>query len=77
MGAGDLSRLENGAQGLPSDEVIEGLAAALDYPADELMALAGRSPLKASFERRVLGELEQLRDEVRAGFVRVEDLLAE
>jgi transcriptional regulator with XRE-family HTH domain len=71
MSAANLSRIENGEQGPPSDEVIEGLARALDVDATELLALAGRSGAVASSDT-LLRELRALRTEVKDGFARVE-----
>ena len=61
MSPGNLSRLENGEHGPPSDEVIRKLADVLDADADELLRLAGRDIGGASFERQVLSELRRLR----------------
>jgi len=71
MSAANLSRVENGEQGPPSDEVIEGLARSLDADPTELLALAGRTGTAASSET-LLRELRALRAEVTAGFARVE-----
>ncbi len=76
MSPGNLSRLENGEHGPPSDEVIAKLAAALETDASELYRLAGRDMGGASFERHVLGELERLRREVRHGFDRLDAAIA-
>ena len=65
MSAGNLSRLENGEHGPPSDEVIIKLAEVLDADTDELFRLAGRDVGGASFERQVLGELRSLRRDMR------------
>ena len=65
MSPGNLSRLENGEHGPPSDEVIGKLAAVLDADLDELFRLAGRDVGGASFERQVLSELQGLRRDVR------------
>lgn len=65
MSAGNLSRLENGEHGPPSDEVIIRLSEVLDGEADELLRLAGRDTGGASFERQVLRELQGLRREMR------------
>jgi transcriptional regulator with XRE-family HTH domain len=72
MSPGNLSRLENGEHGPPSDEVITALAAALETDTDELLKLAGRDVGGASFERQVLAELGRLRREMHAGFERVD-----
>lgn len=65
MSPGNLSRLENGEHGPPSDEVIAKLAGVLDGDIDELLRLAGRDVGGASFERQVLSELQGLRRDVR------------
>jgi transcriptional regulator with XRE-family HTH domain len=72
MSPGNLSRLENGEHGPPTDEVITQLAAILDIDVSELFKLAGRDLGGASFEGQVLGELEQLRREMRSGFERLD-----
>jgi transcriptional regulator with XRE-family HTH domain len=61
MSPGNLSRIEAGDLGPPSDEVIEALAEALGADRTELFHLAGRELDRASFRRQVLRELEQLR----------------
>jgi transcriptional regulator with XRE-family HTH domain len=66
MSPGNLSRLENGEHGPPSDEVIAKLADVLDADGDELFRLAGRDMGGASFERQVLRELQGLRRDMRA-----------
>jgi transcriptional regulator with XRE-family HTH domain len=66
MSPGNLSRLENGEHGPPSDEVIAKLAAVLDADPGELFRLAGRDVGGASFERQVLSELQGLRRDMRA-----------
>jgi transcriptional regulator with XRE-family HTH domain len=65
MSSGNLSRLENGEHGPPSDEVIVRLTQILEADADELMRLAGRDIGGASFERQVLRELQGLRRDMR------------
>ncbi len=77
MSPGNLSRLENGELGPPSDEIIAKLAALLDADAAELYKLAGRDVGGASFERQVLGELQSLRRDMRAGFQRLDSAIAE
>lgn len=72
MSPGNLSRLENGEHGPPSDEVISKLAAALDTDATELFRLAGRDLGGSSFEQQVLSELQRLRREMRTGFDRLD-----
>jgi transcriptional regulator with XRE-family HTH domain len=76
MSAGNLSRLETGDQGPPADETIESIATALGVDAAELLAIAGRSLSGSAFERKVLEQLRDLRDEIRAGFERIEQDLA-
>jgi transcriptional regulator with XRE-family HTH domain len=71
MSAANLSRVENGDQGPPSDETIERLARALNADADELLALAGRAIAPASPDR-LLREIRALRAEVRDGLARME-----
>ena len=73
MSAGNLSRIENGEQGPPSDEVIYGLATAFEIDPDELLAIAGRR-LDPTAEL-LLKELRQLRAEMKAGFAKVEAAL--
>jgi transcriptional regulator with XRE-family HTH domain len=71
MSGGNLSRIENGEQGPPSDEVIIRIAEALDIDdASDLFRAAGRSV--AEFEDRVLTELRQIRREMHARFSRLE-----
>lgn len=65
MSPGNLSRLENGEHGPPSDEVIVKLADVLGADTDELLRLAGRDVGGASFERQVLSELQGLRRDMR------------
>lgn len=65
MSASNLSRLELGKQGPPSDEVIERIAAALKVDAAELLKAAGRSAGGPSFEEQVLSRLDELGREVR------------
>jgi transcriptional regulator with XRE-family HTH domain len=74
MSAANLSRVENGDQGPPSDETIERLARALEADPDELLTLAGRATAPASPDR-LLREIRALRAEVRDGFARVEAAL--
>ena len=65
MSSGNLSRLENGEHGPPSDEVIGKLANVLDGDLEELLRLAGRDVGGGSFERQVLSELQGLRRDMR------------
>lgn len=73
MSSGNLSRIENGEQGPPDDEVIHRLATALEADAEDLIVIAGRR-LDPSVEV-VLRELRQLRGEMQAGFARLETAL--
>ncbi len=73
MSPANISRIENGEQGPPDDEVIIALAEALGADADELLELAGRSMDPNSFERAVLRELHALREAV----ARIEAALAD
>lgn len=61
MSAANLSRIETGDYGPPSDEVIERLAAVLDADATELLRVAGREAASHAFEQRVLAELAAIR----------------
>jgi transcriptional regulator with XRE-family HTH domain len=74
MSAANLSRIENGDQGPPSDEMIEQLSRALTLPTEELLAVVGRSQ---TFEQRVLEELRDMRREMRRGFDRLERAIGE
>jgi transcriptional regulator with XRE-family HTH domain len=76
MSPGNLSRLENGELGPPSDEIITKLAGLLDADSAELFRLAGRDVGGASFERQVLSELQGLRRDMRAGFQRLDAAIA-
>lgn len=64
MSASNLSRLETGKQGPPSDEAIESLAKALSVEPAALLQAAGRVAGGKSFEKLVLDQLEGLRQEV-------------
>jgi transcriptional regulator with XRE-family HTH domain len=61
MSAANLSRIETGGYGPPSDEVIERLAKALDADPLELLRIAGRQAGTSAFEQRVLAELAAIR----------------
>jgi transcriptional regulator with XRE-family HTH domain len=61
MSPGNLSRIETGDYGPPSDEVIERLAAVLDADEAELLRIAGRQTGTSEFEQRVLSELAAIR----------------
>jgi transcriptional regulator with XRE-family HTH domain len=61
MSPGNLSRIETGDYGPPSDEVIERLAAVLDADETELLRVAGREASSSAFEQRVLSELAAIR----------------
>jgi transcriptional regulator with XRE-family HTH domain len=68
MSPGNLSRLETGDYGPPSDEVIERLAEVLDADPMELLRMAGREASSGAFEQRVLAELAA----IRSGLERLE-----
>lgn len=68
MSPGNLSRVETGDYGPPSDEVIERLAAVLDADPLELLRVAGREAGSHAFEQRVLSELAA----IRSGLERLE-----
>lgn len=68
MSAANLSRIETGDYGPPSDEVIERLATVLEADPLELLRLAGREAGSAAFETRVLDELAA----IRSGLARLE-----
>ena len=70
MSAANLSRIENGDQGPPPDEIIAALAAALETDENELFELAGRR--SSDFEAAVLGEIRALRRELQDGLARLE-----
>jgi transcriptional regulator with XRE-family HTH domain len=71
MSAANLSRIENGEQGPPADEVIERLASVLGADAIELLSLAGRTAINTSSDT-LLHELRKLRAEIKDGFAKVE-----
>jgi transcriptional regulator with XRE-family HTH domain len=71
MSAANLSRIENGEQGPPADEVIERLAGVLGADTAELLTLAGRTAITTSSDT-LLRELRQLRAEIKDGLARVE-----
>lgn len=60
MSDSNLSRIEHGKQGPPSDETIEKLAAALDADAAELLRAAGRIAGESEFEQFVRVSLESI-----------------
>lgn len=60
----NLSRIERGKQGPPSDETIKRLAVALDADPGELLRAAGRIAGESDFEQFVRAQLGQLRSEV-------------
>jgi transcriptional regulator with XRE-family HTH domain len=64
MSPGNLSRIETGDYGPPSDEVIERLADVLGADRLELLRIAGREASGSAFEQRVLAELTAIRREV-------------
>jgi transcriptional regulator with XRE-family HTH domain len=65
MSPSNLSRLELGKQGPPSDEAIESLAKALGAEPQALLQAAGRVAGGQSFEKLVLDQLEELRQDVQ------------
>jgi transcriptional regulator with XRE-family HTH domain len=71
MSAGNLSRIELGEYGPPSDEVIERLAAVLEADESELLRIAGRKASSSAFEQQVLDELAA----IRSGLARLERTL--
>lgn len=72
MSPGNLSRIETGDYGPPSDEVIERLAEVLEADPLELLRVAGREAGSEAFEQRVLAELAA----IRGGIERIEAALA-
>jgi transcriptional regulator with XRE-family HTH domain len=64
MSPGNLSRIETGDYGPPSDEVIERLAGVLDADPLELLRVAGRDASGSAFEQRVLSELAAIRSDL-------------
>jgi transcriptional regulator with XRE-family HTH domain len=64
MSAGNLSRLETGEYGPPSDEVIERLADVLETDLMDLLRVAGREAGSSVFEQRVLAELAAIRNDL-------------
>lgn len=64
MSAGNLSRIERGLQGPPSDETIRAVAAALDADLGELLRAAGRNPSEESFEQFVRARLTSIAADV-------------
>ncbi|HYM55955.1 MAG TPA: helix-turn-helix transcriptional regulator [Solirubrobacteraceae bacterium] len=71
MSPGNLSRIETGDYGPPSDEVIERLADVLDADRLELLRIAGREAGSQAFEQRVLTELSA----IRSGLERLESVI--
>lgn len=65
MSPGNLSRIETGDYGPPSDEVVERLAEVLDADRLELLRIAGREAGSSAFEQRVLAELAAIRSGLR------------
>lgn len=76
MSGANISKIERGLHGPPTDEVIAAFARALKTDEDDLMRIAGRGLSEDSFQERVLAQLEMLRDEQRSGFERIEAALA-
>jgi transcriptional regulator with XRE-family HTH domain len=66
MSPSNLSRLELGTQGPPSDETLESIAAALDVEAAELLIAAGRPAGGKTFEDVVLEKLDALDRDMQA-----------
>jgi transcriptional regulator with XRE-family HTH domain len=62
MSDGNLSRIENGRQGPPSDETVERLARALGADPTELLELAGRTRGNSTLDvlQVELGELREI-----------------
>ena len=73
MSAANLSRIETGEQGPPSDEIIERLSHTLKADPTELLTLAGRTTDTLGSDE-LLRELRQLRAEIKDGFARLEAL---
>jgi transcriptional regulator with XRE-family HTH domain len=65
MSASNLSRLELGNQGPPSDEAIERIAGALGADPSKLLRAAGRVAGGQSFEEQVLNRLDALDRDMR------------
>jgi transcriptional regulator with XRE-family HTH domain len=65
MSASNLSRVELGSQGPPSDEVIERIAAALKTDPADLLQAAGRTAGGQPFEEVVLSKLEEIQRDMR------------
>jgi transcriptional regulator with XRE-family HTH domain len=65
MSPSNLSRIELGKQGPPSDEAIEQIARALDADPAELLRAAGRTAGGESFEQVVLERLDAIGQDVR------------
>lgn len=65
MSASNLSRVELGSQGPPSDEVIERIANALETDPAEVLQAAGRTAGGQPFEEVVLGKLDELQRDMR------------
>jgi transcriptional regulator with XRE-family HTH domain len=65
MSPSNLSRLELGKQGPPSDETIERVAAALKVDAQKLLQVAGRFPGGHALQQEILRRLETLESEIR------------
>lgn len=65
MSASNLSRIELGSQGPPTEEIIERLAHALEAPLSELRRAAGLRAESEGFEETVLSRLDKLSAEMR------------
>jgi transcriptional regulator with XRE-family HTH domain len=60
MSSSNLSRIDLGAQGPPTDEIIERIGIALDIDPAELLRAAGRYATGTTFEETVLARLDAL-----------------
>lgn len=79
MSQTQLSRIELGDQPPPSDEVLLGIATALELDPRELLRVAGRQAAGATFETVVLDRLDRLTatiGELGEAIGRVEQALA-
>jgi transcriptional regulator with XRE-family HTH domain len=67
MSGANLSRIELGAQGPPSEDLVLAIAKALDTDPSPLLRAAGRTYSRTTFEERVLSQLETLTAQIRDG----------
>jgi transcriptional regulator with XRE-family HTH domain len=67
MSGANLSRIELGAQGPPSEELVLAIAHALDTDPTPLLRAAGRTYSRVTFEERVLSQLETLTAQISNG----------